>query len=450
MAPLDRWCQMRLPLRVAASSVLLLAAGCGGPSGPDKASFATTTVTLPSVILVGDVVQARVESRDASGNPVDGPAAWSSSNPSIASVSDAGFVTGVAVGGPVTIAATVRGQSGSTAVSVANDNRFGYAFADQETVAGPYAPQAALRLNSSGAAIQISRSDAGTYAVRFVGLGRISGQRDNVQVTGVGSGPGYCKAGGWQSTGTDLVVDVRCFTGAGQPGDRKFSVMVVGARALPGRVGFMRSNQPPGAGALDPATTHSSGKLGDVGIVRDATGAFEAFLGVPRVAGSGPEIVLVTAVGAGAERCMVVDWDQTAGMAQVSCVSPNGSGVDTPFSVLWIERGRPGLRTGFAWANEGTDSGDFTPDTRWSLNSSGGAILEQHPSLGQYRVVFSGLGKTAGMTEVVLVTVYGNSQHRCATASWSNTGAGDLQVFVNCFGLNSGAVDSKFDLLVIQ
>jgi len=57
---------------------------------------------------------------------------------------------------------------------------------------------------------------------------------------------------------------------------------------------------------------------------------------------------------------------------------------------------------------------------------------------------------TAGAAEAVLITVYGNSLHRCSTASWGNSGTSDLQVTVYCFGLNSGAVDSKFDILMIQ
>jgi hypothetical protein len=395
-------------------------------------------------------MQAVAEARDGSGNRVDRGVIWSSSNPAIAAVSEEGRVAGVSAGGPVTITATVAGQPGSAQVTVADDSRFGYAFADQQSATAPYTPSAALRFNSSTGAIQITRSATGTYQVRFAGLGRRAGQRDNVQVSAVGTGAGYCKTGGWQSTGADLVVDVRCFMGNGQLVDHRFTVLLIGARALPGRVGFVLASDAAGNVKLNPETTHSSYNLSEVGVQRDAQGVYEVFLAVPRLADSGAETVLVTATGTGPERCMVLSWDEHAGMAQVNCTATDGSGIDTPFSVLWIERGRPAQRTAFTWANEGADNGDFTPDPRWSMNSAGGRILEKHPALGQYQVLFGGLTKTAGATETVLVTVTGNPLHRCAVASWSNSGASDLQVSINCFGLNGGAADSKFDVLVIQ
>ena len=52
-----------------------------------------------------------------------------------------GKMVGLIAGRQVTITATVDGTSGSAVVAVASDDtRFGYALADQPTVAGPYTP----------------------------------------------------------------------------------------------------------------------------------------------------------------------------------------------------------------------------------------------------------------------------------------------------------------------
>jgi uncharacterized protein YjdB len=57
--------------------------------------------------------------RDASGAAVTGrELSWTSSNPSIATVSATGLVTGVAEGGPVTISAIVEGKSASARIMV--------------------------------------------------------------------------------------------------------------------------------------------------------------------------------------------------------------------------------------------------------------------------------------------------------------------------------------------
>src|ERR1051325_3444203 len=172
-------------LRVTSLVALAAGTGCGGFSitgGSGGNAVATVAVTLPSTILVGDTVLATAEARDASGARPAKVFTWSSSNPAVASITPAGQLVGVAQGGPVTITATVEGKSGTGSISVADDNRIGYALADQASVAGPYAPNASYRFNSSGGAVQVTRSATGVYSVRFSGLGRIAGERDNVQV----------------------------------------------------------------------------------------------------------------------------------------------------------------------------------------------------------------------------------------------------------------------------
>src|ERR1043166_6628114 len=148
-------------LRVTCILGVAAATGCAGFSitgGSGGKAVATVAVTLPSAILVGDTVLATAEARDASGARLARTFTWSSSNPAVASITPAGQLVGVAQGGPVTITATVEGKSGTGSISVANDNRIGYALADQASLAGPYTPSASYEFNSSGGAIQVTRS----------------------------------------------------------------------------------------------------------------------------------------------------------------------------------------------------------------------------------------------------------------------------------------------------
>ena len=111
---------------VAAGTVIISAA-TGGKSGqatitvpaPAPAPVATVSV-LPSSagVLVGATAQLTATLRDSNGNTLTGRAVtWTTSNPSIATVSSSGLVSGVAPGN-VTITATSEGKSGTAQISV--------------------------------------------------------------------------------------------------------------------------------------------------------------------------------------------------------------------------------------------------------------------------------------------------------------------------------------------
>ena len=98
---------------------IVLFLGCPeSPTAPP--AVASVAVTPPSVSLtVHHTTQLAASARDAAGNPLsDRPITWSSSNTTIAQVSTTGLVSGMDVGGPVTITATSEGKSGTGAVMV--------------------------------------------------------------------------------------------------------------------------------------------------------------------------------------------------------------------------------------------------------------------------------------------------------------------------------------------
>lgn len=129
------WASTNQAVATVSAVGLVTAVAVGGPvtivatsEGQDGA--ATVTVVPPPVASVsvspsapavtpGAVVQLSATLRDAGGATLTNRAvSWSSSNSGVATVSGAGLVTGVAVGGPVTITATSEGQSGTAAVSI--------------------------------------------------------------------------------------------------------------------------------------------------------------------------------------------------------------------------------------------------------------------------------------------------------------------------------------------
>ena len=103
--------------RLAASLLSLAACGGGESSGPPKVSSVGVTA-LASQLEVGATLQLTAAPRDAKGNPLTGRAVtWSSSAAGVASVDNAGIVTGVSAGA-ATITATADGVSGTVGLTV--------------------------------------------------------------------------------------------------------------------------------------------------------------------------------------------------------------------------------------------------------------------------------------------------------------------------------------------
>ncbi len=105
--------------------VKVRAAGSPG-GGTDSAVVTVTPIPVASVSVspvsasaqVGQTVQLSAITKDSTGGVLTGRVvSWSSSNPSVASVSSSGLVTGIAVGS-ATVAATSEGQSGTAAIAV--------------------------------------------------------------------------------------------------------------------------------------------------------------------------------------------------------------------------------------------------------------------------------------------------------------------------------------------
>ena len=115
--------QMTAARRAARTASVLVIAGsllaaCGGSSEPPP-SVATVELTPEEpTVDVGQATQLSAVLKDADGNTLSGrTVSWTTSSPSIASVSQTGLVTGVG-DGEATITATSENKSGSTTVLV--------------------------------------------------------------------------------------------------------------------------------------------------------------------------------------------------------------------------------------------------------------------------------------------------------------------------------------------
>jgi len=129
------WSTSNASLATVSATGLVTGVAAGGPvtitaSSEGRSGTAAITVTLPPVVSVtvnpaaasvvsGQAVSLSATTRDANGAVLTGRTiAWSTGDPSLATVSPTGVVTGVAAGGPVTITASCEGKDGSAVITV--------------------------------------------------------------------------------------------------------------------------------------------------------------------------------------------------------------------------------------------------------------------------------------------------------------------------------------------
>src|SRR2546422_814245 len=117
-------CAMKPLERIALLSALVgVGYACGAdssPVGPASVPVATVIVSpSPTTVPVGGTTQLVVKVEDATDNVLTGrTVTWTSGDLALATVSASGLVTGVSVGGPVTITATSEGHHGTATITV--------------------------------------------------------------------------------------------------------------------------------------------------------------------------------------------------------------------------------------------------------------------------------------------------------------------------------------------
>ncbi|MCC6246012.1 MAG: Ig-like domain-containing protein [Gemmatimonadaceae bacterium] len=107
---------LRLFRTTVAVGILSACVGEASVTQPCRISSVLVAVPIAS-LTVGQTTQAVANYSVQNCTPLP-TVTWATNNDAVATVSATGLVTGVSVGGPVTIRATVGGQIGSAVVSI--------------------------------------------------------------------------------------------------------------------------------------------------------------------------------------------------------------------------------------------------------------------------------------------------------------------------------------------
>jgi hypothetical protein len=298
-----------------------------------------------------------------------------------------------------------------------------YLYADQPTAPG-YTISNDSTYSPLGDVV-VTRASTGTYDVSFGGP--FGTPERNVQVSAVGTEPGYCKLWGW----TTSAISVACFDLSGAPADRPFAALVTLAGA---DAGFLHADQPTTPSYQPSARTTSANLQGRVTVERANTGYY--YVDGP-AAGDGIA-VQITATGRDATYCMDgVSRDRVV----VRCYAPGGepprgTPADSTFSLLITSAF--GENAAFVRSLAETES-SFTLDARNARSSEGGDVEVRMVGKARYE---ADLGSIIRPGSTVQVIAHEGQPKTCTIESWR---AGT--VTVRCFDLRGDPSATEFVLL---
>src|SRR5262249_4366583 len=98
-------------------------------------------------------------------------------------------------------------------------------------------------------------------------------------------------------------------------------------------------------------------------------------------------IAHVTAMGNTNRICIVGEWDSggTEETILVRCYDLGGAAADSNFSANYFQAAGVSGRLAYAWAEDPTFPGQYTPNTNYNVDSQGGAVKVNHYATGYYR-----------------------------------------------------------------
>lgn len=329
---------------------------------------------------------------------------------------DSGSDTGVVVTDTGT-------DSGATTASIA-----AYAWANEPSSAS-YTPSTSYSYNSSGGAITITRSGAGTYAVTFAGLAVSSG---DVQVTSYNS-TARCNVTNWGGS----AVNVACRNSSGTAVDSMFTIAVVlnGVTSAAKPVAYAWANNSSSA-SYTPSTSYSyNAGGGTITATRSAAGTYAISFGGLTI-NSGD--IQVSAYNSSAE-CNVANWGGTT--VNVRCYSNSGALVDSMYTVMVILNGVSSTASvrSYAWTDQ-PSAASYTPSAGYAWSSGTGAITATRSAAGTYGISFAGLSLSGG---TIKVSSYGSSNY-CNVTSWGGSAN------VRCLDSAGTNADSRYTILVVE
>ena len=290
-----------------------------------------------------------------------------------------------------------------------------------------YVAATGYEYNSTGGAVEITRSGVGRYQVRFVGMAGAGGV---AHVSAYGANT-VCVVSSWGPSAGDQLVNLRCFSAAGAPADSRFIAHMTNRTDGDAR-GYLWSSDPtPPAGGYAPPAQWSFDSTGEQIMVHPTgTGNYAVELAAfgQDAAGAWTSGALrVTPYGTTAVHCQFVDpaLFVDPDVLRVHCYDMTGSAVNSRFALSYVRGVVPLSAT--------VDNYGPAPVV---MGSSGPAPSVTVLADGDYIVAFPGAGTAGGHA---FAGIMGTPPMYCSIHSWTVVlGAQNLRI--RCYQPGAGVL----------
>ena len=308
---------------------------------------------------------------------------------------------------------------------------YAYAWIDDGTTADV---SQTYSVNPGGAPVSAVHNATGNYTVSFPHSG--IGPGWNVQVNAYGSNATWCKVGSWGGS----AVSVFCFNAAGTAVDGQFTVLAVSSTNQR-NIAFAWADQATTA-SYTANSSYAYNPAGSITISRASAGSYAVvFNGLSANGGT----VQITAYGSGNTSCYSNGWETPNFEADVICIDPNGTQVDSLFSLAIIPAQTLPQNIAYAWANQPT-AASYNATATYAYNP-GGAVAITRSAAGTYQMTFKGFDSQNLAGGNVRVTSYSTpNAPRCKVTSWG--GAPDFVVSLHCNDKTGALADADYQVLV--
>jgi hypothetical protein len=365
------------------------------------------------------------------------------------------FVVGLAVAAVLLGAAPAIGSPGREPALVAS-YKWGWVTV-RNTSLGSYTPAAVDRGNSSDRSVIVKQPAAGSYTVRFKGIGDDGGIP---HVTVLGSAQRICLIRGWGrgSTSTNLEVYVSCYTLAGLRVSTRFSLTYISTYSDTGSLAYLWASGTESGDANSQYSFNSAGGINH--IERTGVGAYQVALpGLGTGGGGHVEISAwngglstagVEPAGVNPTTCNVESWGPGSGtqFINVLCYESNGLAVDTGFTLSYTDhqglKGRATGKVAYVWADQPASQA-YTPHPIYSYSRPAATPHVTSGLLGRFKVKLPSMPLGGG----AVVTAYGSTGHTCQLENIRTSGSFQ-RVKVRCFDFSGSFADSQFNLSYLR
>ena len=195
--------------------------------------------------------------------------------------------------------------------------------------------------NSSHKTNSVTHKGLGRYLITLPGPTVTGANTGTVKVSAYGSEAGSCQVASWSGTKSAQLVGVDCFTAAGAPQNRDFTIAYARGGNLMGLDGQVDANAlANGTSAVyQPAVQYDSAHGARVTVVHLDTGYYEvvaAGSSPTRRAGGGDGDAQVTTVGTGAVTCGFYEIGTHQPAVYINCSNPAGHPANAAFTFQWV------------------------------------------------------------------------------------------------------------------